>query len=61
MGREVIVHTKGDTHWRCEHPVTKDVKMAAKPEHAAKLVLDGYECEIYHEMAAPDVEEDDEQ
>lgn len=55
------MHTKGDTHWRCEHPVTKDVKMAAKPEHAAKLVLDGYECEIYHEMAAPDVEEDDEQ
>lgn len=33
--------------WRCEHPETGDVKMAAKTAHKDKLEDDGYVCEVY--------------
>ena len=52
---------KGVIHWRCEHPDTQDVKMAAKPDHKAKLEADGYVCEVYSDEAAPEIEEGNEQ
>lgn len=36
-----------ETTWRCEHPTTGDVKMAAKPDHREKLELNGYVCEVF--------------
>lgn len=36
--------------WRCEHPVTGDVKMAAKEDHKEKLEAEGYTCEVYPDM-----------
>lgn len=36
--------------WRCEHPVTKDVKFAAIEDHKNKLEDKGYECVVYPDM-----------
>lgn len=44
-----------EVHWRCEHPLTEDVKMAAQPDHKAKLEADGYLCEVYEDLAADDL------
>jgi len=35
--------------WRCEHLLSGDVKMAAKPDHRDKLEDEGYVCEVYVE------------
>lgn len=40
--------------WRCEHPVTGDVKMAAKEDHKIKLEADGYMCEVCEDLAPVD-------
>jgi len=40
---------QSDPTWRCEHPDTGDVKMAAKPEHRTKLEDEGYVCALFVE------------
>lgn len=47
-----------EVHWRCEHPITGDVKMAAQPDHRYKLEMDGYVCEIYEDLAPVDLDEE---
>lgn len=34
----------GTVPWRCEHPTTKDVKLAVRPAHKVKLEAKGYVC-----------------
>lgn len=43
-----------EIHWRCEHPITGDVKKAAKVDHRIKLELDGYVCEVCDDLAPVD-------